>query len=227
MEHFPIDLCHAYGSHSMPASYNLFYLRAAFETLFLQAWESRLLNFSAVIWRSACITGAVSDKMRDLVFQSLLSCTPASDESIQSSEAVDPSNLSKNAKFTKFAGRFVVGVDGPRGAKIYQAIKILNLEPRKRTFKWAQILLESSLRVSRKFVLKQDLSQLLRRALTMDRNWAAEGLNKEDSRKMLPDAIVVEVNVTRCQKEPPLRLRKVTVRGRDPNYGNFYEENQD
>ena len=225
-----IEILEAFEYH-----YRLYPGRAAYETLFLQAWRSRLLNFSSVIWRSACICSAVSDKMRDLVFQSLLSYTPALDERIQSSEVADPSTLSRNAKFKKFAGRFVVGVDGPRGAEIYQAMNILNLKPRKRTLKWAQILLESSLRVSRTWVLKRDLPQLLGQALTVDKTWAAEGLYKKgDWQKMLLHVIVVEVNVIRCQKEHPLRLRKVKTDSRqNPNYEQSLpsstddEENQD
>ena len=196
--------------------YRLYPRHAAHETLFLQAWRSRLLNFSTVIWRSACIYNVVSDKMRDLVFQSLLSYTPALDESIQSSEVAEPSNLSLNARFKKFAGMSAVGVDGPRGAEIYQAMNTLNLGPRRRTLKWAQVLLESSLRISRTCALSQDLPQLLRQALTMDKTWAAEGLYKQDDwRKMLLHVIVVEVKVIRGQREHPQSYRKVTTESRD------------
>ena len=206
-----IEILEAFEYH-----YRLYPRHAAHETLFLQAWRSRLLNFSAVIWRSACIYNAVSDKMRNLVFQSLLSYTPALDESVQSSEIAEPSNLSLNARFRKFAGMSAVGVDGPRGAEIYQAMNTLNLGPRKRTLKWAQVLLESNLRISRTCALKQDLPQLLRQALTMDKTWAAEGLYKQDDwREMLLHVIVVDVEVTRRQREHPQSYRKVTTESRD------------
>ena len=206
-----IEILEAFEHH-----YRLFPRHAAHETLFLQAWRSRLLNFSAVIWKSACIYNAVSNKMRNLVFQSLLSYTPALDESVQSSEVAEPSNLSLNARFRKFAGMSAVGVDGPRGAKIYQAMNTLNLKPRKRTLKWAQVLLESNLRISRTCALKRDLPQLLRQALAMDKTWAAEGLHKQDDwRKMLPHVIVVEVKVISCQGEHQQPYRKVTSESRD------------
>ena len=205
-----IEILEAFEYH-----YRLYPRHAAYETLFVQAWRSRLLNFSAVIWRSACIYNAVSDKMRDLVFQSLLSYTPALDESIQSSEVAEPSNLNIMARFKKFAGMFAVGVDGARGAEIYQSMKLLNLKPRQGTMKWAQILLESSLRVSRTCVLKQDLPQLLRQALTKDKTWDAEGLYKQDDwRKMFLHVNVVEVKVISSQGEHPRPYRKVTSESR-------------
>ena len=206
-----IEILEAFEYH-----YRLYPRHAAHETLFLQAWRSRLLNFSAVIWRSACIYNAVSDKMRNLVFQSLLSYTPALDESIQSSKVAEPSNLSLNARFRKFAGMSAVGVDWPRGAEMYQAMNTLNLGPRKRTLKWAQVLLESNLRISRTCELKQDLSQLLRQALTMDKTWAAEGLYKQDDwRKITLDVIVVEVKVNRRQGQHPQPYGKVTSESSD------------
>ena len=237
-----IEILKAFEDH-----YRLYPRHAAHETLFLQAWRSRLLNFSTVIWRSACIYNAVSDKMRNLVYQSLLSYAPALDESIQSSKVAEPSNLSLSARFKKFAGMSAVGVDGPRGAEIYQAMNTINLGPRSRTLKWAQVLLESNLRVSRTCALKQDIPQLLRQALTMDKTWAAEGYYKQDDwREMLPHVIVVEVNIVSRQKELPQSYRKVSGESRDSrlltqkkgfrrifNYGNPLlsstndEENQD
>ena len=205
-----IEILEAFEYH-----YRLYPRHAAHETLFLQAWRSRLPNFSAVIWRSACIYNAVSDKMRDLVLQSLLSYTPALDESIQSSKVAEPSNLSINARFKKFAGVFAVGVDGPRGAEIYQAMNLLNMGPQKRTIKWTQILLESSLRLSRTCVLKQGLPQLLRQALITDNTWGAEGLYKQDDwRKTLQRVNVVEVKVIGRQGEHPQPYRKVTSESR-------------
>lgn len=166
--------------------YGLYPGPAAYETLLLQAWRSRMLNFSTVIWRSACIYGKVTEKMRNLVLQSLLSYTPALDKRIQSDDTAEPDKISRNAKFKNFAGRFVIGGDGPRGAELNQAMDTLELDPRTRSLKQAQVLLESSLRVP-------DFLQLLRQALKMDKTWAAEGLyQKDDWREMVPHAIVVD-----------------------------------
>ncbi len=196
--------------------YRLYPGPATYETLLLLAWQSRLLNFSTVIWRSACIYGAVSAKMRQFVFQSLLSYTPTLDKRIQSDDASELSNSSRYEKFKKFAGRFVIGVVGPREADLNQATDSLAWNPRKRTLKCARMLLESDLRIARKCVLKSDLPQLLRQALTMDMAWAAEGLyEKEDWREMLPHAIAVDVKVKRRRRRRPTpRLRKLVIRGR-------------
>ena len=166
----------------------------SYETLFLQAWRCRLPNFSTVVWRSACIDGAVSRKMEDLVFQNLLSYPPGLDKQIHSDDAVEPSSSSRTVKFKRFAGRFLTGVYGFEGDEVNQAMDSLGLDPQRRTIKWAQILLRSNLHVSRTCRLKLGLSQLLRQALTMDRTWAVEGLFKEDDwRKWLPHAITVDV----------------------------------
>lgn len=183
----------------------------AYETLLLQARRSRMLNFSIVIWRSACIHAAVSPRMKTFVFQSLLSyltylqndilvyTTRSMSESgkkIPSDNTVKPNESSRSAKFKKFAGKFVIGVDGAREVELNQAMDNQELDPRRRTLKWAGILLESNLCVSRNCRLKNDMQQLLRQALTMDRTWAAEGLyDKDDWREYLPRAIAVDVKV--------------------------------
>ena len=198
---------HHYRLHPGPQSY---------ETLLLQAWRSRLFNFSTVIWRSACIYSAVTDKMESLVFESLLSYPPAQDERVQSENIADTSNPSRFAKFKNYAGRCVIGLDGPREARLNQAVNTLQLDPRTRTLKLAQVLLESSLRVSRTCLLKGDLTQLLRQALTMDKTWAAECSNEKDNwREKFPRTISVYVKFKRMhQRRFALSLGKRVVRGR-------------
>lgn len=188
----------------------------AYETLLLQAWRSRLLNFSTVVWRSACIYGAVTDKMKSLVFQSLLSYTPAQDKRIQSDNIAETSSPSRYAKFKNYAGRCVIGLDGPREARLNQAVDTLQLDPRTRTLKLAQVLLESSLHVSRTCRLKHGLTQLLRQALTMDKTWAAEcSYKKDDWREKFPRTIAVYVKFKRRhQRRFALRLGKCVVPGR-------------
>lgn len=187
----------------------------AYETLFLQAWRSRLLNFSTVIWRSACIYSAVTKKMQYLVFQSLLSYTRAQDKRIQSGSNAESSELSRYEEFKSYAGRCVVGSDGPREARWHRAVDILQLNHRRRTLKWAQILLESSLRVARRCLLKDDLTQLLRQALTMDKTWAAEGsYETDDLRERLPHTIAVYLKFKgRHQRRPCSATRLRLLRG--------------
>lgn len=178
--------------------YGLYPGPEAYETLFLQAWRSRLLNFSAVIWRSACIYGAATKKMQYLVFQSLLSYTSAQDERIQSDKNAESSELSRYATFKKYAGRCIVGMDGPREARLNRAVDILQLNHRGRILRWAQVILESNLRVARRCLLKDDLTQLLRQALTIDKTSAAEGsYEKDDWRERCPNTMVVYLKYKR------------------------------
>ena len=178
--------------------YGLYPGPQTYETLFRYAWNGRLLNLSIVIWRTACIYGAVSRKMKIQVFRSLLSYTPAFDQTIQPVDMAELSNLNKSAKFRKFAGRFVIGLDWGGGAALSRAIDSLKLSPQRRIRKWAHRLLEISFRVARTCLLEGDLSQKLQEALTMDKTWAVEGLYKKDDwRVMFPHAIKVEVRLHR------------------------------
>ena len=210
-----IEILDAFKYH-----YNLYPGPAAYETLFLQAWRSRLLNFSRVIWRSACIYSAVSRKIEDRVFRSLLSYTPAPDKPDDTVECSTSSR--RNAKFRKFAGRFVIEMDGPGGANLNGTVDTLEVDPRRRTIKWAQALLESSLRVARTCRLKSDLPQLLRQALTMDKTWNLEGLHeKDDWLEKLPNAIAVSVEFeSRASVRRIVRLtskfRKIKIKGPMP-----------
>ena len=172
--------------------YNLYPGPQTYETLFRHAWKGRLLNLSIVIWRTACIYGAVSGKMKLQVFRSLLSYTPALDQGTKPVDMAELSNLNKSAKFRKFAGRFVIGLDQRGGAALSRAVDSLKLSRHRRIGKWAYKLLEISLRVARTCVLEGDLSQKLSEALTMDKSWAVEGLYKKDDwRVMFPHAITV------------------------------------
>ena len=178
--------------------YRLYPGPQTYETLFRHAWKRRLLNLSIVIWRTACIYGAVSGNMKIQVFRSLLLYTPELDRENEPVDLAELSNLNKYAKFRKFAGRFVIGLDRPGGATLSRAIDSLKLSPQRRIRKWAHKLLEISFRVARTCVLEGDLSQKLSEALTMDKSWAAERLyEKDDWRVMFPHAIKVEVRVHR------------------------------
>ena len=178
--------------------YRLYPGPQTYETLFRHAWKYRLLNVSIVIWRTACIYGAVSSKMKIQVFRSLLSYTPALDQQTKPVDMAELSNLNKNAKFRKFAGRFVIGLDWRGGAALSRAVDSLKLSPQRRIRKWAHKLLEMGFRVARTCLLEGDLSQKLREALNMDKSWAVERLyEKDDWRVMFPHAIKVEVRVHR------------------------------
>ena len=178
-----------YGLHPGPQAY---------EALFMQAWKKRRLNLSTVVWKYACIYGAMSSKIQYRVYWSLLVYTPALDKPIQSDDPVEPSNPSRFAKFKKFAGRFVLGLNSAEGAELSYAMDTHELDPRRKTIKWARLLVRLSLRISRTCEVESDLSQMLRQALIMDNAWAAEGLYKEDDwRERFPHAIEVPVRYIR------------------------------
>ena len=182
--------------------YRLYPGPQTYETLFRHAWKGRLLNLSIVIWRTASIYGAVSSNMKIQVFRSLLSYTPALDQETKPVDVAELSNLNKFAKFKKFVGRFVIGLDRPGGAALSRAVDSLKLSPQRRIRKWAHKLLEISLRVARTCLLEGDLSQKLREALTMDKSWAVERLyEKDDWRVMFPHAIKVEVRVLKTPSD--------------------------
>ena len=173
--------------------YRLYPGPTTYETLFRHAWKGRLLNFSLVLWRTASIYGALSRYMKFQVFRSLLCYTPALDQQTTPVDVTEFSNLSRNAKFRKFAGRFVIGLDRHKGAALSQAIDSLELTPQRKIKKWAFRLLEISHGVARTCRLKDDLSQMLREALTMDRSWAVKRLYaKDDWRVLFPHAMTLE-----------------------------------
>ena len=199
--------------------YGLYPGSQVYETLFRHAWRLHLLNLCIVIWRTACIYGAVSRRMRSQVFQSLLFYTPALDKAMHSDDAAEFSNMGRTAKFGVFAGRFVIRLDRPGGVALSQAMDSLHLSPGQKTRRWAQSLLEISFRIARTCHLDDDLSHKLREALAMDKSWAVKGLyEKDDWRELFPHAITVPVRVNRwCKvrrKRRPVRFRKHRDQGR-------------
>ena len=180
--------------------------RKAYEALFLHAWHSLKLNFLVVVWRSACIYGCVSHLIYHHVLQSLLSYsealykqTPFKYEAEGGiSYAADAGDTKRYAKFRRFAGSFAIGLDSSKEATLFQAMKSFQPDPYSRSWRWANFLIESSLRVSRTCHLQDDLAQLLRQALKMDEEWAAEGLfDKDDWPELLPPPIAVPISVQR------------------------------
>lgn len=191
----------------------------AYERLFLLAWRSRLLNSCVVIWRSACIYGAVSFKMKTLVFRSLLSYASAEDEPTRDADEEKLHNLSRTAKFHKWAGRFVIGVGPATYNEFGKTFKNSILESRARAVKWAQVLMESSRRVARTCRLRYGLPRLLNHALTMDKKWAAEGLwQMNDWEEMLQRAIQVHVKAPKTadpRRKPDVLRRRRQMTRRD------------
>ena len=166
----------------------------AYATLFLQAFRSRLPILCTVIWRSACIYGATSFIMRRLIFRSLLSYRSALDTRPHPYDSAKYGNSGKATRFEKFAKRFGVSLDVFEEDQI---IDELELDPRRKrwkTYEWAHVLMERSLRLSRSCLLESDLPVLLHEALKMDRSWTANDLYRKDNwQEMFRCAIAVPV----------------------------------
>lgn len=171
--------------------------KQAHETLFLLAWRSHLLNFTRVVWTFARTYGYVTSKMRNYVFQSLLSNT-----------AVEPSD-GNSERFKKLVGAFVVGVNqskelvplGRCGMSEGQGPVI-----RQSIVKNAQILLQSELLASGSPRIQEDLGRVLSQALELDMEWAAtKYLSAANFQQVLQRGIRVRQAVPYSQRR---RLRR-------------------
>ena len=159
----------------------------AYETMFLQAWRSRLPNVCTVIWRAACAYGAVSFNLRRLVFKSLIAYRQAME-----SPRTCRGTFGQYTNFQQLAGRCVV----PPYVSEAELVNQANSDPRRLDMDWkvAHILVDQSHHQSGSGRLESDLAALLRRALETDRTWIANGVyNKENWRDGFLRAISVPV----------------------------------
>ena len=128
----------------------------AYLTLFLMAWRNRMPILCSVIWRSACIYGATSHRMRILVFRYLLS----------------PSPRSRKFPHTSTYPYAVPHIFEEGGWN--PDIDRIELNPEEKTVKWARSVMERSLCLTRTSALKSNLSALLHEALEIDNDWKAK-----------------------------------------------------
>lgn len=157
--------------------------RVAHQTLFLQAWKCQRLNLARAVWVSACLQGCVTFEMQNHVMRSILSTIPkdiaAPGADVNTEE--DVRRLSRARSFKLTAGQFILGLG------LVQAQKDLDLgEPvlspssvlpcRQLQVKGARLALENNLATVAQGRLRQRLSDVLRDALSLDRQWDAEGV---------------------------------------------------
>jgi hypothetical protein len=171
--------------------------KQAHETLFLLAWRSHLLNFTRVVWTFARTYGYDTSKMRNHVFQSLLSST-----------AVEPSD-GNSERFKKLVGAFVVGVNQSKEMVPLGRGGISEGQrpvPHQSVVKNAQILLQSELLASGSRRIQEDLGRLLSQALELDMEWAAtKCLSTANLQQVLQNGIRIRQAVSYSQRR---RLRR-------------------
>lgn len=183
--------------------------KIAHETLFLLAWRSHLLNFARVVWVSACTSGHVTFKMRNSVFQSLLS------------KAAVRSLDGSLERFKKLAGEFVVGANnskevaplGPGGISEEQGPIT-----RQSVVKYAQMRLQINLLAAGSPRIEEDLGKLLLRALELDMEWVAtKFLSTADLQQVLQSGIQIRRAISHSQRsrlrvEQPIAREKQKAR---------------
>jgi len=157
------------------------------ETLFVQAWKNRMLNFARVIWRLACIGGFVTFTMRKLVFRSLLANTSEDASTPPPPNHVEQRSLDRSKAFNELAGKFVVGVREPQEPELGELRRIIwdySSDPQRRNVKRAQVHMNRDLVTAQSFRTKIGMVELLRQALELDKKWAAKGLWRIGGRQL-------------------------------------------
>ncbi|KAL2045540.1 hypothetical protein N7G274_001968 [Stereocaulon virgatum] len=170
--------------------------RVGYNTLFLQAWNKQQLNFARVIWRSACIDGCVTFKMRQLVFKGLLSDKPHIPPGNPNTE--DLQNRGMLDLFRLLAGEFVVGIGQPQTSELAELGKA-SWESRSvqkaMRVRRAKLLLEIDTLVAGSCRLMLPLPELMQRALDLDHKWLAGRVyNTDNTQKLIQDGVQVEVD---------------------------------
>ena len=191
---------------------------SAYQTLLLQAWNGRLLNFARVIWRSACIDGCVTFKMRQLVFRSLLG--HGAGKSLRSNQADAtyvrmrrPSDL-----FNDVAGDFVVGLGDTQAFELGKAPWTSRNNPKATSVKMAKLLLDSDMLVAGTCHLKIRLPDLLRQASELDQQWLANKVYQtNDPQKLIQGGIQVEVDRSEIRLGKAGKIRKILQTSESPN----------
>jgi len=168
--------------------------RVTYETLFLLAWKCRLLNSAKVIWRTACLCGHVTFKMRKLVFQSLVAGFHA--------------HVSNNgmARFSKLAGRFIVGAGEPSS---------LGPEQHKSKANLAYMYLRNDFRVTRFIGTPANLETIMLKALDLDRTWAVAKFSRTATmQQMLQEGVQMEFDMPSVVRKH-IRIPERLVKQRD------------
>lgn len=169
---------------------------AAYDILFMVAFRSQRLNLCKVIWRYACLHGAVSFRMHQIVTQSLLRNTPEHPKS----------NLQR---WMKTAGKSIVGIDLGLEKKVpkplwhptvREIIETLSKysprgDERKRAIRLAKKVVERDVNAWRRYVPRFTLLPMLKSALWRDSQWEEERKRDAEGLWKVEKSIRVQIRV--------------------------------
>ena len=184
--------------------------KVAYDALFRQAWYSQFYNCSKVIWRYACLEGFVTFSMKRSVVKSLLRDLP---------DETDEQSMTRGDMWRVAAGKLVVGLslDVRSHAAFHRSSSPTSLlEGKEPTTparsdhegnvqnRWVECFLHD-VALANRFHVHENLDDLLRRALALDRQWALEAVSTQKSLKwMLQHSIRVELRKNLAARVPDL-----------------------
>ena len=159
------------------SQYNVSAIQDEYDSLFMLAWRSKLVNCCRVIWRMACLESAVTYRMQELVLRSLLCNTPE-----------HPHTTTQ--RFIKTAGKVVVGIDihlstsSEESDLRWKTMQLLSQffprgEERERSLSLAKQIVARDLDASRHYKLAGNFIDLFAEALTLDRGWHAKEMEQK------------------------------------------------
>ncbi|MCJ1438113.1 hypothetical protein MMC27_007500 [Xylographa pallens] len=165
------------------SQYNVSVTEVEYDSLFMLAYRSKLVNCCRVIWRVACLEAAVTYRMQELVLRSLLCNTPE-----------HPRTTTQ--QFIKTAGKVVVGIDIHFGTSSeesdprWQTMQLLSQfsatgEDRERSLSLAKRMISRDLHATRHYKLAGNFNDLLAEALTLDRGWHNEEKEEKQQKPVM------------------------------------------
>lgn len=178
------------------SKYHVYPDEVAYDLLFMVAFRSQRLQLCKVIWRYACLNGAVSFRMEQIVTRSLLRNTPQEPKM----------NLQR---WMKTAGKAIAGIDlgvekeelksvpQPTG---WEIIEILSKwaptgDPRERAIQLAKKIVERDLNAWRRYVPRFTLVPMLKSALYRDTQWDEQGKKDAPILWKVENSIRVQIRV--------------------------------
>ncbi|MCJ1247678.1 hypothetical protein MMC30_004893 [Trapelia coarctata] len=158
------------------SQYQIYPNEAAYDILFMVAFRSQRLQLCKVIWRYACLNGAVSFRMEQIVTRSLLRNTPAEPKT----------NLQR---WMKTAGKAIVAIDlgvdatepkpvwHPTGLEIMETLSRYTIRGKEREWaiRLAKKVVKMDMTASRRYVPVFPLVGMLKSALYGDSEWEETG----------------------------------------------------
>lgn len=188
---------------------------AAYDILFMVAFRSQRLQLCKVIWRYACLKGAVSFRMEQIVTGSLLRNTPAEPKT----------NLQR---WMKTAGKAIVAIDlgvdakepkpmwYPTGWEIMEMLSryAATGEERMRAIRLAKKVVQRDMSASRRYVPRFNIVFMLKSALYRDSKWEKMGKRDAPIWWKVENSIRVQIRVPTAREiatQARIRKRKIKL----------------